>query len=216
MQDKVEFKEKMTEDDRIIKVFPDGYKILELGCGPGWLLEIFSRLGGAITGLDISPESINIAKKKNQAFNNIEYVVADALDWNPTELYNCVISFDSIHHILDEKSILAATAKWLKPGGLLILVEPGEAHGRKESTIQYSKKYGTIERGFSDKSLIKILKNIGLKNITSYFAPPYEPPIKRTYLHILKKTLGLVYWYLKGNYKYKRKGIGQTFIVAEK
>ena len=43
---------------------PSGARILDVGCGSGWLCEYFARLGYEMTGIDLSPEMIAIARER--------------------------------------------------------------------------------------------------------------------------------------------------------
>lgn len=56
-------------------------KILDLGCGPGIYAEILAEKGHCVTGLDISKNSIDYARKRAKKINlNIEYINASYLD----------------------------------------------------------------------------------------------------------------------------------------
>src|SRR5205823_12193023 len=43
---------------------PPGSRILDVGCGSGWLSEYFARLGYIMHGIDISPELIEMARDR--------------------------------------------------------------------------------------------------------------------------------------------------------
>ena len=43
---------------------PPGARILDVGCGSGWLSEYFARLGYKVTGIDISDELIDMARDR--------------------------------------------------------------------------------------------------------------------------------------------------------
>ena len=53
-----------------------GQKVLEIGCGEGFFAEEIAKKGSAVTGCDISPELIALAKKKGKA----SYLVTPAQD----------------------------------------------------------------------------------------------------------------------------------------
>ncbi len=49
---------------RLAALFPEGSKILDIGCGGGWKLDLFKEFGWATYGFDISSEAVEIAKSK--------------------------------------------------------------------------------------------------------------------------------------------------------
>src|SRR5216684_4531756 len=44
---------------------PAGARILDVGCGSGWLCEYFARFGYQVTGIDISPDLIEMARERS-------------------------------------------------------------------------------------------------------------------------------------------------------
>ncbi len=77
----------------------DRKKILDIGCGTGTILrELDPQIG---LGLDISPEMIEIAKKKSIVSQNISYLSADIIDFVPTQTFDGVLFFDVVDHIPD-------------------------------------------------------------------------------------------------------------------
>jgi ubiquinone/menaquinone biosynthesis C-methylase UbiE len=101
-------------------------RVLDLACGTGVVSEILTEKGYDVTGVDISAEMIEAAKRKAAKQNlNIEYIVQNAAEMElpgaPFEL--CVSLFDSLNYILDpsdlERSMQRVFAH-LVPGGLFI------------------------------------------------------------------------------------------------
>ena len=43
---------------------PPRARILDVGCGSGWLCEYFARFGYDVTGIDISPDLIEMARER--------------------------------------------------------------------------------------------------------------------------------------------------------
>lgn len=80
--------------------------ILEIGCGVGTLTGLIAKTmsGNAkMLAVDISSESIEIAKKRLQKFNNISFAVADFVELNLTEHFDFIILPDVLEHIPFEK-----------------------------------------------------------------------------------------------------------------
>ena len=96
-------------------------RILEVGCGTGWLTGMLGLCGDA-TGIDLSPRAIE------QAELRFPYCTFRAADLTSTTLgdgFDVVVSHEVIEHIEDQPAHVAALAKALKPHvGHLILTTP--------------------------------------------------------------------------------------------
>jgi SAM-dependent methyltransferase len=69
-----------------------GARILDLGCGPGLYAERMARIGCAVTGIDLSPRSIEFARDRAAKEKlPITYRVANFLDLADTDAFDVVI-----------------------------------------------------------------------------------------------------------------------------
>lgn len=80
-----------------------GKKVLEIGCGIGTDTMNFARAGAHVTAVDLSEESLKIAKLRAGVFglDNIRFYRANAEELTstvPVERYDLVYSFGVIHH----------------------------------------------------------------------------------------------------------------------
>ncbi len=80
-----------------------GKKVLEIGCGIGTDTINFARAGASVTAVDLSEESLAVARKRADVFglNNIQFYQANAEELTsvvPVERYDLVYSFGVIHH----------------------------------------------------------------------------------------------------------------------
>lgn len=95
-------------------------RLLDIGCGGGVLTEEFASLGCQVTGLDISPASIAIARA--HAANNglrIDYRVGSGTDLPfDQKSFDAVSCCDVLEHIRDWKQVLGEARRVLVPGGL--------------------------------------------------------------------------------------------------
>jgi SAM-dependent methyltransferase len=93
-------------------------RILDFGCGDGWLTAVLSMFGNA-TGTDLSP---HIAAKR---FPRIPFVEADFSNWHPNlGPFDVVVSQEVIEHLEDQRRYIDTAADLLKPGGYFILTTP--------------------------------------------------------------------------------------------
>jgi trans-aconitate methyltransferase len=76
-------------------------RVLEIGCGIGTLTGLLVRyLGkGEIVAVDISPESVEIARKRLSHASNVRFMVSDMTDFNHTEVFDFIILPDVLEHI---------------------------------------------------------------------------------------------------------------------
>ncbi|MEJ7623119.1 MAG: class I SAM-dependent methyltransferase [Pyrinomonadaceae bacterium] len=81
-----------------------GKDVLEIGCGIGTDTINFARAGANVTAVDLSAESISIARRRAEVFglaDKISFYEADAerlADFIPAKPYDLVYSFGVIHH----------------------------------------------------------------------------------------------------------------------
>jgi ubiquinone/menaquinone biosynthesis C-methylase UbiE len=109
------------------RVAANGPRVLELGCGEGNLtLELASR-GMDMTAIDLSADRIERAREKTKRLNpaiHPNWLVADLNTFPlPRNAFDCVVAHDSLHHILQLRSVCDEVAHALKPGGYFIVMD---------------------------------------------------------------------------------------------
>lgn len=108
----------------ILREVPTGCgDALEVGCGTGALAREMARRVERVLGMDLSPEMVRLAVEKSRGYENVEFRVADVLEWDwPVEAFDCVVSVATLHHMpLD--LMLAKMESALRPSGKLIVVD---------------------------------------------------------------------------------------------
>lgn len=146
---------------------PFGSKILDVGCGRGWISIFLARLGYTVTGIDISPKSIGIAKKEADGEGlKVDFIVGDYEDLDLKDEFDAVIFRESLHYTSNKSDVLKRAYKSLKGGGILILFEPNWIH----------KKYGKMkDEDKATKGMIhqlelkRLIRNVGFKNVRIYY-----------------------------------------------
>ena len=84
----------------------DGKKVLEVGCGIGTDATNFMRSGAVYTGVDVSAESIRVAKQRVEVFSlSGTLIQADAEELDSavlgSETFDLIYSFGVLHHTPD-------------------------------------------------------------------------------------------------------------------
>ncbi len=99
-----------------------GKKVLEIGCGIGTDTMNFARHGAQVTAVDLSDNSLSVARKRAEIFemqDRIRFIQADAEHLSesvPVEPYDLIYSFGVIHHTPHPERILDQIRRYLKPG----------------------------------------------------------------------------------------------------
>jgi SAM-dependent methyltransferase len=105
-----------------------GSPILELACGTGRVLMPLARQGYQVTGVDVSPGMLEVARRKIAAENLADRITLVEQDMRKLDLdarFNLAfVAVNSFMHLLSTDDQLAALARirhHLNPGGLLLL-----------------------------------------------------------------------------------------------
>ena len=98
-------------------------RVLEVGCGIGAVAShLPEKYQWDVTGIDLDPEQIEIAKKDNVENEHLEFFEADVteLPFRDGE-FDSVLSFDVLHHIPDWDKALPEIGRVLRPKGFYLL-----------------------------------------------------------------------------------------------
>jgi SAM-dependent methyltransferase len=104
-----------------------GKRVLEYGCGEGWITRDLAQMGGNVHAFDISPQA---AENTRRTLSNslllercsVDVMAAERLSY-PAESFDVAVGFAIIHH-LDLVKALAELHRVLKPGGVAWFAEP--------------------------------------------------------------------------------------------
>lgn len=88
--------------DFVIKLIPsDCNKILDMCCGTGDFVELLSKKGYDVEGVDYNKDAI---KKAKELYNN-KYSQGDIRKWEPTEKKDLIIIMDAFYEFKKESRI---------------------------------------------------------------------------------------------------------------
>ena len=166
-----------------IMALSPGIKILDVACGPGWLSEFLARSGYDVTGIDISPDMIEIARERIQAVKfgpyegeplGVQFLVGDTETAElGSEVYHAAIFFDSLHHFPNPRAALENVFRALKAGGKLYIqegVKPAPGSELEKQLIEEMRRFGTLEKPFAQLELFDLLRRVGFVDLQAYEA----------------------------------------------
>jgi SAM-dependent methyltransferase len=117
-------------------------KVLDVGCGCGYMTDCFSSMGFDAIGFDLSKNGIALAKER---YSKIDFFVGDATI--PQEYFNNEV-FNIIHmrwfppfcfssDFDDQIKVIEGYLKILKPNGIMIIARPEHGGERQGKILDY-------------------------------------------------------------------------------
>lgn len=162
-------------------------KLLELGCGTGWMSEFLAIMGFDVVGTSISPYDIEDSKTRIKSLEikginaNLQFLTSPMESVSNVvgeQLFDSIFIFEALHHAYDWREAITSSYNCLKHGGWLIICnEPNVIH----TCVSYriARLSNTHEVGFKRSDLINHLKLTKftdikiLKNRNDYFIQPH-------------------------------------------
>ena len=145
--------------------------LLNLGCGGGhvdWVL----KKSFSITGVDISPHMLKLAKKLNP---KVIYKKGDMRSVRLKTLFDAVLIHDSVNYMLTENdlsSVFRTAYEHLKPGGMLLTFAEECNKIKQHSLSSSTHKKGDVEITF----------------IEHYYDPdPTDTTFECTFIYLIRK-----------------------------
>lgn len=163
---------------------PDGARVLDFGCGTGWLARCLATMGAEVTAVDVSPKVLALgqrwldrdplAAELRVTFRPFDGVRLPAEDASMDR----VVSFDAFHHVLDQAATLAEMARVLKPGGIAVFHEPGPHHSGTADAQYEMAQFAVIENDIDVHAIWQMAQGCGFTDIRMAL-PALKAPVVR-------------------------------------
>jgi 2-polyprenyl-6-hydroxyphenyl methylase / 3-demethylubiquinone-9 3-methyltransferase len=101
-----------------------GRRVLDVGCGGGLLTESMARAGAQVTGIDLAPGMIEVARlHAAESGLSIDYRVAAAeeLAQESPGRFEVLTCMEMLEHVPDPAAMIATLARLLRPEGTLFI-----------------------------------------------------------------------------------------------
>ncbi|MGA3122869.1 MAG: bifunctional 2-polyprenyl-6-hydroxyphenol methylase/3-demethylubiquinol 3-O-methyltransferase UbiG [Polyangiaceae bacterium] len=93
-------------------------RVLDVGCGAGFLANALVKHGHDVTGIDASEESLAVAARHDET-RSVRYAMGDAARLPfPDASFDVVCAMDFLEHVEDPAAVVAEAARVLGAGGL--------------------------------------------------------------------------------------------------
>lgn len=126
--------EDMVRNEKVIATILDkggvkaGVTALDVACGTGVLLPDYMERGADVTGIDISPEMVKIARSK---FPQLEIHCGDVESTDFGKKFDVIMVYNAFPHFPQPEKLIERLASLLKDGGRLTV-----AHGMSRAALQ--------------------------------------------------------------------------------
>ena len=110
--------------DEFLNHIRPGMRVLELGCGAGWLTLAMAQRGADATGVDISEEALAVAREyyesiREEVPGSVRYEIADLNHLSlAADSYDVIAVCGALHHLINVRHTIEELQKALRPSGL--------------------------------------------------------------------------------------------------
>lgn len=100
-----------------------GRKVLDVGCGGGLLTEGMAKAGAEVTGIDMSPDALSVARLHaldSELTVDYQQTTAEEFAVAHKGQFDIVTCLEMLEHVPEPLTVIAACAHMVKPGGRII------------------------------------------------------------------------------------------------
>ena len=101
-----------------------GKRVLDIGCGNGYVLAQYARHGADVHGIDLTETALELSRRRFELAGLsglFQRTDGDTIPY-PDGFFDVVCSMGVLHHIEDPRPMLAEIRRVLRPGGEIILM----------------------------------------------------------------------------------------------
>ena len=144
-----------------------GARVLEFGCGTGWLTIGLAQMGCDAIGVDISPAAIKLADGLKAGRGPAQAGKVEFLSYDghrlplPDESVDRIVCYDAFHHVRDQAATLKEFARVLRNGGRAAFLEPGPNHSRTPMSQAEMANHKVIENDVSMEEVTRFALDAG-------------------------------------------------------
>src|SRR5262252_1054743 len=131
-----------------------GDHVLDLGCGEGRDSVFFAELGGMVTGIDLSADGLEKARRLARARNvRVEWIEGPMTDALPAARFDLIFSCGSIHYVARHRrlALFDRLKAMTRPGGLHahVVFTDRLVHEEKGEVVDYFEP-GELDESYRD------------------------------------------------------------------
>lgn len=121
-----------------------GKRVLDYGCGHGYVLAHYARNGATVVGVDVTDRAVELSRERFALLGlDGTFVRGDgATVPAESDSFDVVCSMGVLHHIPEPQRVVAELARVLRPGGQLIVMVYNRRSFRYHVTFRARRRFG--------------------------------------------------------------------------
>lgn len=151
-----------SSHQQLVRLVPPGHRVLDIGCGPGFLAKLLTERGCEVVGVDRHVGDLARAVCARTYTRDLE----QGLNLGEEPPFETVLLADVLSHLKAPEQLLEQCHRWLAPGGQLLMSVGNVAH----LTVRLSLLFGRFEyaaRGILERQHVSLFT---LKSLTRFLA----------------------------------------------
>ena len=161
--------------------------VLDFGAGACWTSRMMAQLGCDVIACDVSPTALRLGEELCRlqpapGRGQVRFLVFDGrrLDL-PDASVDRIACMDAFHHVPSWPEVLAEFHRVLKPGGRVVMAEPGPEHSRTAAAQQEMSMYTVLERNVIIEDVAALAAKAGFTStaIGMYSGHPVFVPVEQ-------------------------------------
>jgi ubiquinone biosynthesis O-methyltransferase len=133
---------------------PRQARLVDLGCGTGWMSEQIAARVTHVTAVDLADEVIERARTRSP---HINFLAGDVMTTPADRDYDAVVSVEVFSHVPDQPAFVDRMADLLKPDGLLLLTTQNHTAFSRYSRVM-AQGAGQIRRWVTPRELRRLVE----------------------------------------------------------
>ncbi len=147
--------------------------VLDVACGPGLVSCAFAEAAARVTGIDLTPAMIDLARERQwqSGAKNLEWRVGDATALPfPDGAFSLVVTRYSFHHLLDPLAAMREMARVCRPGGTVLAVDVALPPAQEAAYNRFERlRDPSHARALTEEEFIGLAAAVGLREVRTGF-----------------------------------------------
>lgn len=123
-------------------------KVCDIACGEGYGSALLAESASEVVGVDVDTSTIKHAQEAYGEKENVEFIVANAIDTPfQDDTFDVIVSFETLEHLSEHHQLIREFKRILKEDGVLIISTPDKLvySGDKEHNEFHVKELTMLE-----------------------------------------------------------------------